>query len=91
MSKRRLGLVLGLGLALAVLVSACGVALGPVQFTAGGPVVFIPATTSLHLPDLQQTAGVSSMHEMQNWRSIQEQALSEFGVGHCHGVDHGGE
>ena len=48
MRKRRLGFILGLGLVGALFVSACGVALGPVQFTAGGPVVALPANITWH-------------------------------------------
>jgi hypothetical protein len=83
--SKRIGFVLILGLVLAVFVSACGVALGPVQFTVGGPAILSPTLTGLHVPGLQQPAALSVMHEVQRWQSLQEQTLAEFGVGHCHG------
>ncbi len=88
--RKRLIVALALGLVVAVFVSACGVALGPVQFTAGGTAVLGPTIGGLHLPSLRPAASLSSMHEMQRWQSIQEQALAGFGYVSCHGA-HGGE
>lgn len=83
--RKPLAFALVLGLVLAVFVTACGVALAPVQFTAGGPAILSPGITGLHLPALQQPAALSTMHEMQKWQSLQEMRLSEFAVGACHG------
>ena len=52
MNNRRLALVLVRGLVVAMFVSACGVAVGPVQFITGGPAILSPSLTGLHLPGL---------------------------------------
>lgn len=83
--SKRIGLALGLGLALALFVSACGVALGPVQFTAGGPAVLSPTIIGLHLPAIHPAPALSVMHELQKWHSVQEQSQALFAVGGCHG------
>jgi len=86
MSKRRLGLTLGLGLALAFLVSACGVALGPVQFTAAGPVVALPASAVwqswLGVPARATSHG---MLHAQNFVTPELQLTGEgVGAHYCH-------
>jgi hypothetical protein len=88
MNKRRLMFALVLGLVLAVFVSACGVALGPVQFTASGTGVLSPTFNGLHLPGLtgqHQPAVMGSMGRLQNLTAY-DQALSLFGhgAGGCH-------
>ncbi len=83
--RKRIGFALVLGLALALFVSACGVALGPVQFTAGGPAVLSPSIIGLHLPATHPAATINSMHELQRWQSVQEQSQALYVVGGCHG------
>ncbi len=83
--RKRIGFALVLGLALALFVSACGVALGPVQFTAGGPAVLSPSIIGLHLPAIHPAATINSMHELQRWHSVQEQSQALYAVGGCHG------
>ena len=86
MSKKRLGLVLGLGLALAVLVSACGVALGPVQFTSGGPVVLSPAFAGWKLlPSGHPAATARAMLHVQAFVAPELQLTGEgVGAHYCH-------
>jgi hypothetical protein len=91
MSKRRLAFALMLGLVLAIFVSACGVSVGPVQFTAGGPAVFSPTIIGLHLPGLTGThapAVMGSMSRLQTIQSVnQAQSLFDHAVGGRHGND----
>ena len=88
MNKRRLMFALVLGLVLAVFVSACGVALGPVQFTASGTGVLSPTFNGLHLPGLtgqHQPDVMGSLGRLQRLTSNnQALTLDEFGVGSCH-------
>ena len=88
MNKRRLVFALVVGLVLAVFVSACGVALGPVQFTATGTGLLNPTFNGLHLPGLagqNQPAMMGSMGRLQHLTSNdQALTLDEFGVGSCH-------
>jgi len=88
MHKRRLAFILFLGVVLAVFVSACGVAVGPVQFTADGRAILSPTLTGLHLPVLtgqHQPALMGSMHHVQ-YLTTNNQALTldAFGAGSCH-------
>jgi hypothetical protein len=86
MSKKRLGLVLGLGLALALLVSACGVALGPVQFSAGGPMVQPVLSGWQTLVGAQPRATAHAMLHVQAFVAPEEQYLVDgVGVHFCHG------
>ena len=88
MNKRRLALVLVCGLVLAIFVSACGVAVAPVQFTAEGPAILHPAWSGLHLPGLTgqaQPAAMESRHLVQRITSNnQALTLDAYGVGSCH-------
>ena len=88
MNKRHLMFALALGLVLAVFVSACGVAFGPVQFTATGTGLLSPTFNGLHLPGLtgqHQPALMGSMGRLQHLTSNnQALTLDEFGVGGCH-------
>jgi hypothetical protein len=90
MSNRRLVFALILGLVLAIFVSACGIAVGPVQFTAAGPAVLSPTFSGLHLPGLtgiHRPAVMGSMHHLQRLLSNnQALTLDAFGPGGCHGV-----
>ena len=86
MSKRRLGLVLGFALAVSLLVSACGVALGPVQFTAGGPAVFSPVVTGWQaLVGSPPRAAAHAMLHVQNFIAPELQ-LTGAGIAahYCH-------
>jgi hypothetical protein len=88
MNKRRLLFALVLGLVLVVFVSACGVALGPVQFTPTGTGLLNPTFNGLHLPGLtgqHQPSVMGSMGRLQDLTSY-DQALSLFGhgAGGCH-------
>jgi hypothetical protein len=80
-----------LGLVLAIFVSACGVAVGPVQFTAGGLAVLSPTIIGLHLPGLTGThepAVMGSMSRLQTIQSVnQAQPLFDHAAGGCHGID----
>ncbi len=88
MRKRGLAFVLVVGLALAVLVSACGVALVPVQYTAGGPTGLSPVLAGLNVPGLlglHQPSVLGARHQVQRMTAHnQAQTLDEFGVGSCH-------
>ena len=85
MRKRRLGLTLFVGVALAILVTACGVALGPVQFTAGGPVVSPILNGWQGLAGSHQRAVTHAMLHVQNVAAAEQHLiLNAFGVGHCH-------
>ena len=88
MHKRRLAFILGFGLVVVLAVSACGVAVGPVQFTADGRALLNPTLSGLHVPGLAgqtQPAVMGSMHHVQVLR-INNQALTldTFGRGSCH-------
>jgi hypothetical protein len=89
MKKRRLAFTLALGLVLALFVSACGVAVGPVQFTPDGRALLNPTLSGLHLPGLSgktQPAMMGSMYHLQYLTtSSQSLALDAYGVGSCHG------
>ena len=86
MQKRRLAFVLALALVLAIFVSACGVAVGPVQFTPDGRALLNPTFSGLHLPGLvaqAHPAVMGSMHHVQYLTT--SQSLAFDGVGGCHG------
>jgi hypothetical protein len=89
-NKRRLMFALVLGLVLAVFVSACGMVLGPFQFTAAGPAILSPTFNGLHLPGLtglHRPAAMRSMSRVQQFTSSSRALmLDEFMVGGCHGV-----
>ncbi len=85
--RKHLGLMLVLGLVVAVFVSACGVALAPVQFSASGsPIVSVPVISGLHLPAIQQPAAAHSLNEQQRFQTSVSSSLfhSEF-IG-CHSL-----
>ena len=86
MRKRRLGLVMGLGVALAMSVSACGVAPGPVQFAAGGPAVMQPVITGWQaLAGTQPRATAHAMAHAQNLIAPELQLTGEgVGTHYCH-------
>ena len=85
MSKQRLGLVLGFGLALALLVSACGVALGPVQFTAAGPVVQPALSGWQALVGAQPRATAHAMLHVQAFVAPERQYIVDgIGLHFCH-------
>jgi len=86
MSKQRLGMVLGLGLAAALLVSACGVALGPVQFTAGGPAILSPVVSGWQaLAGTQPRATAHGMLHVQNFVAPEVQFTGDIFAAHlCH-------
>jgi len=86
MQKRRLALILALGVVLAIFVSACGVAVGPVQFTPDGRALLNPTFNGLHVPGLAgQThpAAMGSMHHVQYLTT--SEAVTFDGVISCHG------
>ncbi len=86
MRKRRLGLVMGLGVALAMSVSACGVALGPVQFTAGGPAVMRPVISGWQaLAGTRPRASAHAMPHAQDFIAPELQLTGEgVGAHYCH-------
>ena len=88
MNKRRLASIFVLGVLLAMVVSACGVALGPVQFTAEGPTILHPGLSGLPVPGLigqAQPAVMESRHLVQRITSNNRAlTLDAFGVGSCH-------
>jgi hypothetical protein len=84
--RKRLGLALALGLVLAVFVSACGAAFGPVTLTAGGQFITAPVLVGLHLPAIQRPAVVNSARELQRFQSSAAQGLFENGIISCHGL-----
>lgn len=90
MNKRRIMFALVLGLVLAVVVSACGMVVGPVQFTAGGPAMLSPTFNGLHLPGLTGLHQPAAMRSMSHWQQFTSHSralmLDEFMVGGCHGM-----
>ena len=85
MGKQRRGLVLGLGLALALLVSACGVALGPVQFTAAGPVAQPALSGWQVLAGAQPRATARAMPHVQGFVAPERQYIVDgVGLHFCH-------
>jgi hypothetical protein len=82
--RQRFGIALIAGLILVLFVSACGVALTPVQFASGGPGFLSPIIIGVHGPDLQPAA-LNSMHELQRWQSLAQRSPASYGVASCHG------
>jgi hypothetical protein len=87
MNKRPIAFLLVLGLVMAVFVSACGMGLGPVQFTADGRALLNPTISGLHMPGLTgqpQRALMGSMYHLQYLTtSSQTLTLDAYGVGRC--------
>jgi len=87
MQKRRLALILALGVVLAIFVSACGVAVGPVQFTPDGRALLNPTFSGLHVPGLvghTHPGVMGSMHHVQYLATSQALAWDAYGIGSCH-------
>ncbi len=93
MQKHRLATFLIVGILLGLLVSACGVAVGPAQFVAGGPVVFEPPSVTVSLPSLlggkahalAELHAMALSHGLQAASQAQPRLASPYHPGECNG------
>lgn len=92
MRKQRLALLLALGMAAGLLVTACGVAVGQTG-GAGGNSLLGPMFDTLNLPVISfaPAAEINAMHGMSLQRAV-EQTLQEqmmmYGLGECERFHH---
>ena len=83
MRQHRLAFLTAVGLIVVVFLSACGVALAPVEFTAEGPAVLSPTIAGLHLPALQP-AVKNATEGVQRYQVAANTSLYADHPGSCH-------